>query len=179
MTPINKNDFFAIGYILKPHGLKGEMILELSEGYEETLEEAEYLMVEVEGGLVPFFLTGDGIRFRTATAATITLDGIDTAEKVRKYVGCKIYLHHETAYEPDDDTDFEVLLGYLVFDQEKGLLGEVIHVDDFSGNIVLTVLYKSKELLLPFSEALVVSFDEARRELHLDCPDGLIDLYLE
>lgn len=179
MNPINKNDFFPIGSIIKPHGLKGDIILEVAEGYEEVLEESEYLMVEVEGGLVPFFISAGGIRFRSSTTLSLAFDGLESAEKAKSYCGCQVYLHKDIAYEPDDSDDFDALIGYKVFDSEKGLLGEVSHVDNFSGNVVLTVLYKGNELLLPFSEELMTDFDESNKTLHLNCPDGLIDLYLE
>lgn len=179
MDPINKNDFFSIGSIIKPHGLKGDLILEIAEGYEEVLEESEYLMVEVEGGLVPFFISAGGVRFRSATTLSLAFDGLESAEKAKSYCGCQVYLHKDIAFEPDDTADFDALKGYKVFDSEKGLLGEVIHVDNFSGNVVLTVLYKEKELLLPFSEELIIDFDERNKTLHLNCPDGLIEIYLE
>lgn len=155
------------------------MTLEVEEGYEDILEESEYLMVEVEGGLVPFFVTENGINFRTSSAVTLAFDGLDSAEKVRNYCGSKVFLHKDTAYEPETSDELDELNDYLVFDLERGQLGKIIHVDNFSGNIVLTILHKGKELLIPFSEELITNLDETKKELHLDCPEGLIDLYME
>lgn len=179
MTAINKQDFFPIGYIVKPHGLKGDMILEIEDGYEDVLLDAAYLMVEVEGGLVPFFVTGEGANFRTATSLSLAFDGLDTAEKVRIYCGCKIYLHQDEMTEETVSEEFSELIGMTVFDKEKGELGKIIRVDDFSGNVVLTVMHATHEIMIPLSEELITEFNEVKKELHLDCPEGLIDLYME
>jgi 16S rRNA processing protein RimM len=178
MSPIDKNDFFPIGSIIKPHGLKGDMILEIEEGFEEVLEESNYLLLEVEGGLVPFFISEAGINFRTTTSISLAFDDLDSAEKVRPYCGCQIFLHKDVAQEEVTE-EFNELLGVVVFDKERGKLGEIIRVDDFSGNVVLTILYGSHEILIPLSEELIIQFDQEKKELCLDCPEGLIDLYLE
>jgi 16S rRNA processing protein RimM len=179
MTPINKQDYFPVGSIVKPHGLRGGLVVEVEEGYEDFFEGTEFLMVEVEGGLVPFFVTADGVSFRTPTSLYLTFDNIDSAEKVRAYCGCKIYLPNDSNTEQETDDELNELLGFTIYDNVRGKLGEVLRVDDFSGNIVLTILYGSHEVLIPLSEELITSFDQEKKELHLDCPEGLIDLYLE
>ena len=178
MSPIDKNDFFPFGSIVKPHGLKGDMILEVEEGFEGILEDTAYLLVEVEGGLVPFFISEAGINFRTATSISLAFDDLDSAEKVRPYCGCQIFLHKDAEQE-DSIEEFNELMGVVVFDKERGKLGEIIRVDDFSGNVVLTIQYGAHEVLIPLSEELIVRVDLEQKELCLDCPDGLIDLYLE
>jgi len=178
MSPIDKNDFFPIGSIVKPHGLKGDMILEVEEGFDEVLEDSAYLLVEVEGGLVPFFISEAGINFRTATSISLAFDDLDSPEKVRLYCGCQIFLHKDAEME-DSIEEFNELMGVMVFDKERGKLGEISRVDDFSGNVVLTIQYGPHEVLIPLSEELIVRYDLEQKELCLDCPDGLIDLYLE
>ena len=178
MSPIDKNDFFPIGSIVKPHGLKGDMILEVEEGFEGILEDSAYLLVEVEGGLVPFFISETGINFRTATSISLAFDDLDSAEKVRTYCGCQIFLHKDAVQEEVIE-EFNELMGVVVFDKDRGKLGEIIRVDDFSGNVVLTIQYGTHEILIPLSEELIIQFDQDKKELYLDCPDGLIDLYLE
>jgi len=33
--------------------------------------------------------------------------------------------------------------------------------------------------LIPLSDEIITSIDEEKRELYLDCPTGLIEIYLE
>ena len=179
MLLINKPDFFPIGTIIKPRGLRGDMILEVEEGYEDYLSEQEYLMVEIEGGLVPFFISEESLNFRNPTSFSVAFDDYDSAEKVRPLCGCKIYLRNEVTQEENDSKDFKELLEYTVFDKERGELGKIIQIDNYSGNVVLTVKHLDHEVLIPLSENLVTGILDDKRELHLDCPEGLIDLYLE
>ena len=178
MVPIDKNDYFPIGFIVKPHGLKGDMILEIEEGFEDVLSESDYLLVEVEGGLVPFFVTEEGVNFRTSTSLTLAFDDLDSAEKVRPFCGCKIYLHKDVNQEQVTSAEFNELLGFTVFDKGKGELGKIVRVDDFSGNVVLTIQHDANEILIPLSEELILQFKADKNEIHLDCPEGLIELYI-
>ncbi|MEI7422368.1 MAG: ribosome maturation factor RimM [Prolixibacteraceae bacterium] len=179
MTSTNKQDFFPMGTIIKPHGLRGEMVLEIEEGFEDILEDTEFLMVEVEGGLVPFFISEEGINFRTSTTVSLAFDDLETADKVRPFCGCRIFLPNDVAQDQVADGELSELMGYMVFDQDKGMLGKIIRVDDFSGNVVLTIQHGKQEILVPLAEDFITEFNEEKQELHLNCPEGLVDLYLE
>jgi 16S rRNA processing protein RimM len=173
------NDFMPVGTIVKPHGLKGELVIESDEGYEDAFIDSEYLLIEVEGGLVPFFITDDGVHFRTSTTMTLTFDDIDSVEKVRSLCGCRVFLQKNAGTELSSGDDFNELIGFTVIDTAKGELGKITRIDDFSGNVVLTIQHGSIEILIPLSEELITEYAEEKRQLFLDCPDGLIDLYLE
>jgi 16S rRNA processing protein RimM len=176
MTPFIKDDFLPIGYILKPHGLKGGLILEIDEGYDEILEDSGYLLIEVEGGLVPFFVSEDGINFRSSTSLSLAFDDFDSVEKVRPLCGCKIFMHKDIGIDQNNSDEFSELIDVIVIDKERGTLGKIIRVDDFSGNVVLTIEYAGHEVLIPLSEQIIIRLDETKKELHVDCPEGLIDL---
>ena len=81
MIHLDKNDFIPVGTVIKPHGLKGELVIETEEDWEDAFENSKYLLLEVEGGLVPFFVNGDGVNFRTSTTLSLTFDEIDSAGK--------------------------------------------------------------------------------------------------
>ena len=179
MDLLDIHDHFPVGTILKPHGLRGGVVVEITEGYEDFLADSNFLLVEAEGGLVPFFITEEGINFRTATTLLVAFDDLDTVERVRPYCGCKIYLPNEVNNEQEEEGTLDVLIGVTIFDKERGKLGKIFRTDNFSGNVVLTVDFKGKEILIPFSEEIVIQFDEAKKEMYLDCPEGLIELYLE
>ena len=179
MIHLDINDYFPVGRIVKPHGLKGEMVVEVEEGFEDSICDLEYILVEVEGGLVPFFVTGEGVHFRTPTIFTVTFDDVDSAEKVIPLCGCKIYLDEGISQEEVTRDEFNELIGFTVFDTEKGELGKIIRTDDYSGNIVLTVQYRDVEILIPLSDELVSELNQEKREIHINCPEGLIELYLE
>ena len=52
---IRKEEVFKIGKIGKPHGVKGEVGLRFSDDVFDRVD-AEYLILDIDGILVPFFM---------------------------------------------------------------------------------------------------------------------------
>ncbi|MCX6238105.1 MAG: ribosome maturation factor RimM [Bacteroidia bacterium] len=179
MIQINKSECAEVGYIQKPHGLKGEVILIFSKEFKETVEELEFLFVEVDGGLVPFFIEDEGLNLRTDESAICRLEFVDSLTKAKNLIGCKVYVFdHEIIDSEDQGTD-STLIGMRAFDAKFGDIGLISRVDDFSGNLVITVDHPRAEVMIPLSDEIITSIDEIKREIHLSCPNGLIEVYLE
>ena len=49
MNHLSKSDCVEVGYIQKPHGLKGEVILAFEQEFEETFDELELLLIDIDG----------------------------------------------------------------------------------------------------------------------------------
>jgi 16S rRNA processing protein RimM len=178
MDDIDIDKCTKIGRLLKPHGLNGELTLQFEEEFELTLERVEFVFLEIEGGLVPFFITDDSLRFRTHESAIIKFDDFDSQEKAKEVVNCNIFVFNKEIVA-GQESESDSFIDYGVFDKNHGFLGKVTDVDDFSGNIVITVLFKSNEVMIPLSDEIVTELDYNKKELHLICPDGLLDIYSE
>ena len=179
MDQINIDDCVEIGYIQKPHGIKGELVLIFGKEFEETFEGIDCLFIEVDGGLVPFFIADEGFRFKSSESAICKFDFIDSQEKAKSLVGCKIFVPDEEVIETDQREVDSFLIGMKTFDARFGEIGTISRVDDYSGNLVITVDHHKTEVLIPLSDEIITSINEENRELHLDCPTGLIEIYLE
>ena len=57
-----------------------------------------------------------------------------------------------------------------------GDLGIINQVDDFSGNIVLTINFRGKEVLIPYNDDFLISVNEELKTILLKLPEGLFDL---
>ncbi len=174
METIPKVDCEKIGYFKKTHGVQGQLVLEYEIQFETAIEECNRLFAEIDGLLVPFFMAENGFRFKGADSAIVTLDDVNTEKYAKRLVGAAVYLLKS---EVEIDTEFEInnLKGFFVIDETLGELGKVEFVDDYSGNIVLTIDYKGSELLVPFNEDFLVEFNEEEKILKLDLPSGLVD----
>ena len=84
-------------------------------------------------------------------------------------------MKNDEIIDEDEETLHSYLLNFEVEDSKQGKIGLIQHVDDYSGNIVLTVEYQGNEVLIPFSEDLLVSIDHNRKILVMNLPDGLMD----
>jgi len=179
MIQINKDDCVEVGYIQKPHGLKGEVILVFDNEFEETIEELEFLFVELDGGLVPFSIEDEGLNIRSDQSAICKLEFVDSLSKAKDLVGCKVYVFDHAVIETQDQEIASTLVGMRIFDAKFGDIGLISRVDDFSGNIVITVNHPRAEIMIPLSDNVIDSVDELKREMHLTCPGGLIEIYLD
>ena len=178
MNQINKSDCVEVGYIQKPHGLKGEVILIFGKEFEETVEDLEFLFVEVDGGLVPFFIEDEGLNFKSNESAICKLEFVDTLSTAKSMVGCKIYVPDQDVIDYEDQETTSALIGMRVYDEKFGDIGLISRVDDYSGNMVITVMHPRREILIPLSDEIIISVDEGKKEIHLNCPIGLIEIYL-
>ena len=179
MIQINKSDCVEVGYIQKPHGLKGEIIFVFDKEFEDTVEELEFLFIEVDGGLVPFHIEDEGLNFRTDESAICKLEFVDTLSKAKEMVGCKVYVFDHAIIDSEEPETASTLIGMRAFDEKFGDIGLISRVDDFSGNLVITVVHPRAEILIPLSDEIITSIDEEKREICLSCPNGLIEIYLE
>ncbi len=174
METIGKNDCEKIGFFRKTHGVHGEVVLEFEEEFEYSVEEAERFFVEIEGLLVPFFIADEGLRFRSAKSAIVKFDWVDTAAYAKRLVGQTAWLNKTEIIDIPVENESS-LKGLTLFDQKQGEIGVIEAVDDFAGNVVLTLQYRGAELLVPFNEAMLVELNEPKRTLTLDLPEGLLD----
>jgi len=175
METIPKTDCENIGFFRKTHGIRGELVLEFEPQFEFSVEEADRFFVELEGLLVPFFVEKDGLRFRSANSAIVQLDWVDTEKFAKRLAGSSVYLYQtEIIDEPEKslESQFE---NYLLIDEAVGNIGIISQVDDYSGNIVITVDYKGEELLIPYNDNLLVEVNKAQKSIKLKLPDGLIE----
>ncbi|WP_372774987.1 ribosome maturation factor RimM [Mangrovibacterium sp.] len=176
METIPKVDCLKIGYLQKPHGIKGEVVLQFEPEYESSLEEMPTLFLEIDGLLVPFFIQDEGLRFRSGETALILFDWIDDEEQARKICGTSVYIHKDDWIDDAEELSLHALVGYTLFDTERGKIGSILEVNDYAGNLILSVEYNKQEVLVPFNEDFLTRFDEEKREMELQCPEGIFDL---
>ena len=175
METIPKADCQRIGFFRKTHGIHGELILDFEPQFEYSVEEATRFFVELDGLLVPFFLNEEGLRFRTANTAIVSLKWVENEKYAKRLIGNSVYLFLDEIAKEEADLMESKFTNYLLEDVTRGKIGLIIHEDDFSGNIVLTVDYDGEEILVPFNENLLVLIDENKKVIRMNLPEGLLD----
>lgn len=173
-----KESCIYLGKIIRTHGIHGQLVVATKLSFNmENIKEP--ILVELDGGLVPFYLASpEGVRFRDHQSYLIRFDHVEKKEQAAKYVGCELYLLF-----PPDDIEEDSLLSepsllkhFSIYDDNNSYLGKVNDVLDFSGNTLLSVYIKDKEVLLPFTEAHILSWDTTERKIQLYIPEGLLEI---
>jgi 16S rRNA processing protein RimM len=172
--PINKAECTEIGFVKKTHGVKGELQIFFQEGIDEIIEELEYFFFEFEGHLVPFFI--ESIFSIGSNSAIILFNTLSSKEEADEFIGCKLFLENEWFDRDSSPFSEELVVGLTLIDPVKGEIGKITHINNYSGNLVLTIDYHGKELLIPFNEKLLHKFNIKDQSLVMDCHEGLFDL---
>ena len=168
---IRLDDCYKIGRIGKTHGVKGEVTLLFDDDIFDRVD-ADYLILEVDGILVPFFM--DEYRFRSDTVCLVKFLDIDTQQRAQELTGCDVYFPRKLADEADDELSLAVLVGFTVTDADTGTaVGRIAAIDDQTANILFCL---DDGRLLPANGDLVEYIDSDQHTIAMHLPDGLLEL---
>lgn len=171
---IREEEVFKIGRIGKPHGIKGEVTLHIDDDVFDRVD-AEYLILEVDGILVPFYI--EEYRFRTDETVLMKFDGIDTQEQARELTHCDIYFPYALADDDEENPSWNRLVGMSLVDSNtQQVVGKIVGVDDTTVNTLLEVETDRGEILVPAADELITDVDWEGRQLHITLPEGLMSL---
>ena len=174
---MNKADCFHLGYIAKLHGYKGEVSLFLDVTNPLDYVSLESIFIDINDYLTPFFI--ESIKLKQKGFAAIRLEGVVDEKTARNLLRKNVYLPEKILPQLDglNFYDHEVV-GYKIIDKTHGTVGILERVIDLEANPLLQVMSGSKEILIPLLDGLVTKVDRVNKELHIQAPEGLVDLYL-
>lgn len=168
---ITDKEVYKIGQIGRTHGVKGEVTFQFTDDVWDRAE-SEYLLLRVEGIIVPFFL--EEYRFRSDTTALVKFLDYDSADDVQFLVGCDVFFPLALTPEADEDTEYtwRYFTGFTLFDETAGCIGTIDRVDDTTQN----VLFQVGERLIPAAEAWIKDINHKERTIHMSLPEGLLEI---
>jgi len=171
------NNYFSIGRLVAAFGLQGELILRHSLGKRTTLKGVEVLFLEQrKNSFIPYFLQKASIKDHEH--AFVKLEGIDSKEAAQKLVQTPVYMQ-ETDFKQQTAAAAPLsLLGFTVHDAAQGVLGIIEEVIEMPMQVLAKVTIQGKEALLPLNEQSLVKIDKKNQVVHLQLPEGLLDIYL-
>ena len=168
-------EYFKIGKFAASYGLNGDLVLQHSLGKKTSLKGLETIYLEdKKDNFLPYFIEKTAIKSDTETY--IKLEGVDTKEVARKLTPKEAWL---------EEIDFKKfaakaapisLLGFTMIDGDEEL-GEIIEVIEQPHQVLCTILYKGNEALIPVHEASLVKVDQKHKRVHVELPDGLLEIY--
>jgi 16S rRNA processing protein RimM len=170
-SPDGEPVYLAIGFLRRPHGVRGEIIMDLHTDFPERLKRGKKLLVGEEHQL----LVVEGIR-EHQKGVLIKFAGIETTEEAGKLRNTWVYIKASDAPPlPEGQLYQHELFGFQVVDENDNPLGELVEILETGANDVYVVRNDSgKEILLPAIPSVILDRDAARRLMRVHILDGLI-----
>ncbi len=175
MIPISELDLIKIGEIIKAHGYKGEIVINLSVKF-ESLKKTELLFLKIDGIKVPFFFSETPKSFKKSSVI-VKFKNVNSDEEVKELLRCSVFINREKiALENISFTD--TIVGYDVYNNKK-FIGKVKNYLNIPSNPIIEIESKTNsEILIPLNNQFIVKKDVVKREIVFNLPEGLIDVNL-
>jgi len=162
------DDWIEAGAIVRPHGLKGEVVVDLARDLLEVVTESLELRVtdRREGERV---LTVERARNHKARKV-VQFKGVSTVEDAEALRGWSVWLTREQIGPLEEDRWFVAdIVGIDVYTDGDEYLGKLAEVMHMPGNDVYVVRKGEKEILLPVIDDVIrsVDIDSGRMVIHL------------
>lgn len=168
---IRQEEVYKIGKLGKAHGVKGEISFLFDDDVFDRTD-ADYLILDMDGILVPFFI--EEYRFKTDDNALMKFEGIDTQERARELTGCEVYFPREMAEGDEEQLSWVAIVGFELIDANSGKsAGRIASVDDATINILFEL---EDGKLIPASEELITNVDTKKQQIFINLPEGILEL---
>ena len=168
---IRKEEVYRIGRLGKPHGVKGEISMQVDDDVFDRAD-ADFLVLLVDGIFVPFYM--EEYRFRTDTTALIKFEGIDSVERARELTNSEVYFLRRLADSDDEEYTWTFFVGFDIVEAQSHItVGRIASVDDSTSNVLFEL---EDGRLVPAAEDLITNIDNDKKQITIELPQGILDL---
>jgi 16S rRNA processing protein RimM len=169
-SPDGEPVYLTVGFLRRPHGLQGEMVMDLHTEFPERMKSGRKLLV--------------GEEYKPMTLASarphqkgmlVRFQGIETPEAAGEYRNQWVYIKAKEAPKlPEGQIYQHELIGFQVIDENDQPLGELVEILETGANNVYVVKDETRgELLLPAIPSVVLNIDPGRRVMRVHILEGL------
>ncbi len=168
------SELIEIGYIRKTHGYKGEIKAKVYEGINFNPSAIKAFFIAYKGEHIPYFIKS--MKFTSDVEAIIHFEELESKETADDFRGAKLFLNQDQIEIVDVVDSANQYIGYMIKDIKYGEIGKVNDVYEFPHQDLLSVSYKSKEVLIPFQEDLINEVNENQKTLIFNLPEGILEI---
>ena len=169
---VDKKGYVLIGKIVGVHGLKGTNKFK---SYAESLSvfyPGQSILIR-DNRNRETSVELDWIKSHTGTPL-ISFKGVTDRDRAEALIGAELFIPETELPELDEDTYYWFeLIGIEVYNTQEDYLGRITSIFPTGSNDVYVVKNKTKELLIPALESVVIDIDLELKRMRVDLPEGL------
>ena len=168
--------YLSIGKIVAVHGLKGELLLKHELGKKTSLKGLQAVFIEdKKDSFIPWFIESTTIK--SEEEIYLKLEGVNNREAAAKLTQKKIWLPEADFKKYASKSSPAGLLGYTIIDQGQSL-GQILEVIEQPHQLLCRLEVQGKEVLIPLHEDSLEKVDHRKKQVVVELPEGLLDIYL-
>lgn len=169
-SPDGEPVYLTVGFIRRPHGVHGEMVMDLHTDFPERMKIGRKLLVGEEHRP----LTLASVRPHQK-GVLVKFRGIETPEDAGQLRNQWVYIKaSEVPPLPEGQVYQHEMLGFQIVDENDNLLGELMEILETGANNVYVIRDASGgELLLPAIPSVILEKDPVRRLIRVHLLEGL------
>jgi 16S rRNA processing protein RimM len=163
-----------VGTVVSKHGYKGDIKINISSFNLNTFPDIDHLFMELDGSFIPFSI--NEIKSFSKNVLIVKLKEINSEKEVDEFIHKNIYVDF-TKIESKKDSGFfyNDLINFNVFrDSQK--IGTIENINSNLPQPVFEIRYSSRLVLIPIHEDLIKEIDRENNIIHLDIPNGLLEI---
>ncbi|MFT5750813.1 MAG: 16S rRNA processing protein RimM [Flavobacteriales bacterium] len=174
---MTKEECFYLGKIVRKYSFKGELLAKLDTDEPETYVGMESVFVDFSANLVPFFI--ESSQLHKSSLLRFKFEDVDTEEDAEDLIGTGLYLPMNILPKLEGDKFYyHEVIGYTAIDATFGAIGTITHINDNTSQAIFEIDHNGTEVLIPMIDDFIKKLDREKKEIHLEVPEGLIDLYI-
>ena len=168
---IRPEEVYRIGRLGKAHGVKGEVSFQFEDDIFDRMD-ADYLVLDMDGILVPFFM--EEYRFRSDSLALVKFCDVNSQERASELTGCDVFFPRALAEEDDEQLSLASLVGFDIVEADNNKkVGVIAAIDDSTANVLFEL---ENGRLIPATDNLITDINTKERTIKMEIPEGLLEL---
>jgi 16S rRNA processing protein RimM len=174
---MQKKDCFFVGKIVKKYSFKGELLVKLDTDDPEQFLKMESVFVEKHKNLIPFFI--ESLSLHKSALLRVKFEDISTEEDAEAMLGSDLFLPLDLLPKlGGNQFYYHEIIGFKIVDTSFGEVGTITGVNDSTAQALFEIDRDGTQILIPVSDEIIKEVDRTNKIIHIEAPEGLIDIYL-
>ena len=166
--------YTKIGTIITKHGFNGSLILKISGKYSNNISIVDFLFIEINKKHIPFKL--DNIKTFKNKSYKIKFNEVNDDAYANQLISKSVFIKSNDYPDLKKETNiYSAIINFSAFNNEAKI-GEIININENLPQPVFEINYKSKIVMVPIHEDLIIKIDKENKNIFLRIPDGLLDI---
>lgn len=175
---MQKTECFYLGRIVGKFSFRGELLVKLDTDNPEKYVERESFFIAIGGELIPFFVEFSSLH--KSDLLRVKFEDVESDSEADPLIDKELFLPLDDLPElEENEFYFHEVIGFSVFDENYGRLGEVKAIEDRAAQALFIIAHPKNDILVPITDSFLKKVDKEKAEIHLDLPEGLLGLYID